>query len=379
MKYLLLTTLTFVTLSVITFAQSNNELLVEYYACATISDDVEAEVVNFLDDVQTYLGEYQVRVTFQTGSFFVCGYSLPFADTRLIFGESIIDDVVQLGVNVSLSPLNLNRISPILGNERPLSINSIDRQSSIDWLAAILLYQVGEIDIAEAKLLEMLEDTNSPRALHDINYYLGNIALINGDYELAIERYNDYEWEYLPYYSVNFAWALLQRGDAQQAIEHMNEAVELYEGLPPHVLWITHRAQIYALSFDYTSAIDDMDAAIDFVESEEFDEELYFSIYISFGGIDVLRSVLYKQRGDIIMLIYEWNRALGDYNKAIELDPDYAEAYYRRGILYYTMVERENAIADFETYLELDPDGQFIAFSEQFIVDIQTELDALGG
>ena len=87
----------------------------------------------------------------------------------------------------------------------------------------------------------------------------------------------------------------------------------------------------------------------------------------------------HKQRGDIIMLIYEWNRALEDYNKAIELNPEYAEAYYQRGILHYTMVEREKAIADFEVYLEILPEGEFANSARDYIKSIQIELDALGG
>lgn len=167
--------------------------------------------------------------------------------------------------------------------------------------------------------------------------------------------------------STHLAWIYLNEGDPEMAIQVMNTMVDeltayLESDFPDlYMIALQMRAQIFALAFDYTSAIQDMDTVIDLATS------------------DFSRARAYKQRGDIIMLIYEWNRALDDYNMAIELDPDYAEAYYRRGILYYTMVERENAIADFETYLELAPEGQFVDSAEQYIEDIQTELEALGG
>jgi tetratricopeptide (TPR) repeat protein len=77
------------------------------------------------------------------------------------------------------------------------------------------------------------------------------------------------------------------------------------------------------------------------------------------------------------MLLYEWDRALADYNRALELDPDYADAYYYRGVLHYTLLEREQAIADFGRYLELAPDGLHAENAAQYITDLQTQLEAL--
>ena len=361
------------------YADEEDSLLVEYYACFTTRDDIETEIAKFLKKTQQYLSEKNLNVGFESHELLSCEYNLPFADARLIFGERTNNKIIDIGVNISLSPNNLQNISPLLKNERALSLYSIHENSAPELLATLLLYYAGEVDIAEENLLMFRNEIEQKRTLHDINYFLGNIALINGNYDLAIEHYNNYEWEYLPFYSTNLAWTLLQIGESEQAISHLTEVINLYNGLPPYLIWLIDRAHIYALAFDYTSAIDDMDTAIQFIDSNEFDEELYLSNYIQPDGIDGLKSTLYKQRGDIIMLIYEWNRALEDYNTAIELNPDYAEAYYRRGILLYTMVERKNAVADFETYLELDPDGQFSESAREYMENIQIELDALGG
>jgi tetratricopeptide (TPR) repeat protein len=51
----------------------------------------------------------------------------------------------------------------------------------------------------------------------------------------------------------------------------------------------------------------------------------------------------------------KWDKAIVDYNKALELNPQYTDAYYNRGICYYKKDEYDKAIADYKKVLELDP------------------------
>jgi tetratricopeptide (TPR) repeat protein len=48
--------------------------------------------------------------------------------------------------------------------------------------------------------------------------------------------------------------------------------------------------------------------------------------------------------------------AVAEYNKAIELDPESAEAYYRRGMSYDSLGEFECAVEDYTEAIRLDPD-----------------------
>lgn len=60
------------------------------------------------------------------------------------------------------------------------------------------------------------------------------------------------------------------------------------------------------------------------------------------------------------------NRKLGDfksgdvainyYNKAIELNPNYAEAYFERGNLKYKLENYEEVLEDIERASEINPD-----------------------
>ena len=49
-------------------------------------------------------------------------------------------------------------------------------------------------------------------------------------------------------------------------------------------------------------------------------------------------------------------RQIANYNKAIELDADYATAYYNRGLIYYYKRVYDSAIKDFNEAIELKPD-----------------------
>ena len=48
-------------------------------------------------------------------------------------------------------------------------------------------------------------------------------------------------------------------------------------------------------------------------------------------------------------------RSIKDYDKAIELDPNDAAAYYNRGHSYSDLGQYQRAIEDFDKAIELDP------------------------
>ena len=66
----------------------------------------------------------------------------------------------------------------------------------------------------------------------------------------------------------------------------------------------------------------------------------------AFGYIN--RGIAYGEKGD-------HDRAIADFNKAIELDPKYDEAYYNRGYAYSKKGDHGHALADYNKAIELDP------------------------
>ena len=76
------------------------------------------------------------------------------------------------------------------------------------------------------------------------------------------------------------------------------------------------------------------------------------------------RGLAYADKGD-------YDHAIANFDQAIQLRPDLAEAYYYRGKAYTQKGEKEKAIADLKRFLELsdDPDWR---------QQVEEQLKALG-
>ena len=90
----------------------------------------------------------------------------------------------------------------------------------------------------------------------------------------------------------------------------------------------------FAMSGEYERAIEDFNKAIE---------------------LDVNYTEAYLYRGSAYDELKEYERAIEDYNKTIELDVNYTKAYYARGLVYDELMQYERAIEDFNKTIELDP------------------------
>ena len=86
---------------------------------------------------------------------------------------------------------------------------------------------------------------------------------------------------------------------------------------------------------NFERAITDFDKAIDL-------KPTYAPAYYNRGAV-------YRKKGD-------FERAIADFDKAIDLKPTYAPAYYNRGAVYRKKGDFERAIADFTKVIELKLD-----------------------
>jgi tetratricopeptide (TPR) repeat protein len=169
----------------------------------------------------------------------------------------------------------------------------------------------------------------------------------------------------------NLAWAYIQVGETQNAFNTMEifianiDTSSSFQSVEDQIQAFANSGAIHALAFDFDIAIQNLDAAIQLAETNHIPNETI--------------ARLYKQRGDHIFLIYEWDRVLADYNRAIELDHDFADAYYARGVLYYTQGPRTAALENFLKFSELAPNNEKISEVQIYISSITAELDALDG
>ena len=65
-------------------------------------------------------------------------------------------------------------------------------------------------------------------------------------------------------------------------------------------------------------------------------------------------AVNYNNRGVAYADLNQHENAIENYNEAIELNRDYAEAYYNRGVTYYGLNQPERTIKDFNVGIELN-------------------------
>lgn len=124
---------------------------------------------------------------------------------------------------------------------------------------------------------------------------------------------------------------LLMLGQAEKAIEAYSHAI----ALKPDFVAYNNRGVAYWEKGDHDHALRDFDKAIALNPD-------YAEAYNN-------RGVAYRKKD-------EHARAIQDYNKAIDLKPDYAEAYQNRGLAYVRQGEFARGIQDFDKAIELKPD-----------------------
>ena len=63
----------------------------------------------------------------------------------------------------------------------------------------------------------------------------------------------------------------------------------------------------------------------------------------------------YNNRGNAYFIEGQYDQAISDYNKALEINPRNANAYSNRGNVYYHKGQYDQAISDYNKALEINP------------------------
>lgn len=126
--------------------------------------------------------------------------------------------------------------------------------------------------------------------------------------------------------------------DPAVKVEYLTKAIEAWapaDGLQNKAIVYINRGSAYAELKKYDKAIADYDKAV------EFDPKNFNA---------------YANRGDVYYALKRYDKVIADYGKVAELTPKYHGAYLNIGASYYELGQYEKAIAAYDIAIELRPD-----------------------
>jgi tetratricopeptide (TPR) repeat protein len=187
----------------------------------------------------------------------------------------------------------------------------------------------------QANISQKVENYNEVIRLKpdDVNaYYNRGLAYANlGQYQRAIENYD----EAIRLKPDNTA-AYNNRGLAYDVLGRPYHTDEDYNRLPHKKLDFDKLAKSHLNMFkQYQRAIEDYNEAIRLKPD-------YANAYLN--------------RGRTYANLNQYQRAIQDYDEAIRLKPDYADAYCNRGIAYANLNQYQRVIEDYSEVIRLKPD-----------------------
>lgn len=176
------------------------------------------------------------------------------------------------------------------------------------------------------------------------------------------------------------ALILYKSANDSTALEYIQQAIDLKAD---HPYYYSIKADICNHFKKYNAAIDACNQALELNPNlkEAYGNRSVAYWYLGFSGqahLDLDKVVqlsngtdakAYHNKAVFFKDEKKYQEALTYYNKAIELQPDYAFAYYNRGKLYLLLNDQATACSDFLTAVELglslDKEGMANKFIEQ--------------
>jgi len=197
-----------------------------------------------------------------------------------------------------------------------------------------------------------------------VNY--GNQLWRVGFNELAIEAFDQAikikPKSYLAWYGKGLALKGEER--YREAIAAFDQVIQIQSNISE--AW-RERGDAFAELKDYPQALASIDAAIKHSRQPDFNLYWLRGIWLSelerySAAVDAYSEAIrikpnlfaYNNRGTVWYGLKEYEKAIADYNQAINLDSEFALAYNNRGGVWYELKEYEKAIADFNQAIDLD-------------------------
>jgi len=101
-------------------------------------------------------------------------------------------------------------------------------------------------------------------------------------------------------------------------------------------------------------------AAIHYGKARVKEEEGTARLHYSLIGDRFREGLAYLDRG-------QFRRAVAFFNRAIESEPESADAYFGRGLVYHELEQYQQAIADLDKAIEINPEHPYAHFQRGFV------------
>ncbi|GAB4329552.1 MAG: hypothetical protein Kow00117_15520 [Phototrophicales bacterium] len=192
---------------------------------------------------------------------------------------------------------------------------------SAQFATGLLLFIIGNCETNTTDLFIALQGAVENPAWEDqLNFYLGNCALINEEYQTAIDFFSLVQNDALnnPYWSpaINTSFAYIMLGESETGFQLLEDLIALLPAWSPDIADVlTRRAMLYALTNNQSAA-------------------------------------------------------LNDFETALTTNPNFAPCFYYRGIYYADLGQFDAARADLQRYLELAPEGEFAESALEYLQNL---------
>jgi len=167
------------------------------------------------------------------------------------------------------------------------------------------------------------------------NFRQGQQSMGEGDYQQAVTSFNaaiTVDPMYVDaYYYRGYSYQQLE--DEENALADYNRVITLD---PSNQSAYIARAEVKTVDRDYTGALEDVNTALE----------------LSGGGGD---AYIRYMRGLIYMKLGDYEEAVADFTRALQLSPDETYIYADRAWSYFELANYQAAIRDFTAFLEYDP------------------------
>lgn len=149
-----------------------------------------------------------------------------------------------------------------------------------------------------------------------------------------------------------------QLGNYQRALLDLNKAIELD---PRDAEAYFQRGNVKILRGDVMQSMSDFDKALELLPEYKPKQADLFALTTPMESVDQSRADLqrnvYHGRGLANGILGNYKLAIDDFSKAIKSDPSFLDAYYLRSRSYLNMGNYQNAMKDANRMVELDSDN----------------------